>query len=133
MEHEGHHLEANHYVLQTLWRSATLLDYGLNGGNHEEYTVDEQQKKVLSKLDRAHEAAADRIPAACNDCKLASDFVEWRGGYKRGLIGNFIAKMSNYLRKIDTSSHPSNEKRLQWAKRIYNLKLAEQEIKKNEN
>lgn len=124
LEREKYDLETNNGVLRRFWTSSLI-----NSGHTNKRSTIDEQLKVCSKLKRAHEAAADRVPAACNDCKLAFDFVEyfeWCSGYNCGLISGLIAKMSNYFRKDDTS-----EKRLQWAKRIYNLKLAEQELKQN--
>lgn len=114
LEHERHHLEANHQILRSLWTS-----------NFDNDIFNEYEEKVRSKLMRAHEAAADRIPAACNDYKLASDFVEY---FVELCAGCGVSHLPN---NKSFQSHPSNEKRLLWAQRIYNLKLAEQEIKKN--
>lgn len=115
LEHERYHLKEDHSLLHIL--SEFFLRN--NKGYHINSTLNDQQQKLCAKLGRAHESAADRVPAACNDCKLASDFVK------------FFGSTSNST-KNEFSKQPPAEKRSRWAQRIYNLKSAEQEIKKDE-
>lgn len=114
--HEEHHMVSKHSLLVFFLEN----EIGKKLYKHQRYPYEE-----LNKIYRSLETEADLIPPACGSCEDAySVFVD---NFERYLNRSpKFDQLKNYF------THPSHQKRYIRAKRIYNLKVAEETLREKE-
>ncbi len=123
--HEKYHMKANHSVFEALLKTAfnyqLILHFMESSSNS---NVNYFSYEYESKISRAKEASADRIPAACG-CLQNAFCVKAASEKSYNNIPPEYRTLKN--------SHPSPLKRVKWAEKIYRLRKAEEKlaIKKN--
>lgn len=115
--HEKKHLTSNHPALGNIILEFT--EKNKPGILSKQFFGILKTSHPWLKFRRAKEAEADRIPAACGSCDDAYAFTD--------LFKEFLKQDGNQ----EKYAHPSHYKRLLWAQRIYNVKVAEENLTNN--
>jgi hypothetical protein len=116
IEHELEHLrQKTHFKIAEL-AAAIVADKQLwrGTGKQLQHLL---KTEAFQEHRRAHEAAADRIPASCNNLQLAKYFENY---LKKTVLLNYTPKQNH--------DHPVATKRLFWATIIRKLKEAEEQL-----